>query len=144
MDIDVRKLKYSGKDCMDFSFDYVEKEDLVLTPSAVIDGPIRVSGTLELHGDDVYVDGKVDCTIVGECARCLGKAKYDFSENLSVTYVRSNHNAEEEEYLYSSGVVNLRDVFLSNCPPVIYCNENCKGLCPICGSNLNETDCNCK
>ena len=148
MDIDVLKLKHSGKDSLDFSFDYQLEEDLLLTPSAVIDGPINVSGTLELHGDDVYVDGKVDCKIVGECARCLGKATHLFSQDLSVTFVRSNPNEEEDEYLYSRGVVNLRqavrDVFLTNCPPVIYCNENCKGLCPICGSNLNETDCNCK
>ncbi len=148
MDIDVRKLKFSGKDCMDFSFDYTPEENLVLTPSAVIDGNIHVSGTLELHGDDVYVDGKVDCKIVGECARCLGKATYDYSEELSVTFVRSNPNEEEDEYLYTSGVVNLRqavrDLFLSTCPPVIYCDENCKGLCPICGCNLNEQDCDCK
>ena len=148
MDIDVLKLKHSGKDSIDFSFHYELEEDLLLTPSAVIDGPINVSGTLELHGDDVYVDGKVDCKIVGECARCLGKATHLFSQDLSVTFVRSNPNEEEDEYLYSRGIVNLRqavrDVFLTNCPPVIYCNENCKGLCPICGSNLNETDCNCK
>ena len=148
MDIDVIKLKHSGKDSIDFSFDYELEEDLLLAPNAVIDGPINVSGTLELHGDDVYVYGKVDCKIVGECARCLGKATHLFSQDLSVTFVRSNPNEEDDEYLYSRGVVNLRqavrDVFLTNCPPVIYCNENCKGLCPICGSNLNETDCNCK
>lgn len=148
MDIDVRKLKYSGKDSLDFSFEYQFEEDLMLIPNAVIDGNINVSGTLELHGDDVYVDGKVDCKIVGECARCLGKAETNFSADLSVTFVRSNPNEEDDEYLYTSGVVNLRqavrDVFLTNCPPVIYCNENCKGLCPICGSNLNENDCNCK
>lgn len=146
MVIDVRKLKYSGKDSLDFSFDYKFEEDMLLIPNAEIDGCLNVSGTLELHGDDVYVDGTVSCKIVGECARCLKMATYDFTADMSLTYVRDN--PDEDDYLYSSGVVDLRqavkDVFLTNTPPVIYCNENCKGLCPICGCNLNEKDCDCK
>lgn len=146
MVIDVRKLKYSGKDSMEFSFDYKFEEDLLLIPNADIDGCLKVSGTLELHGDDVYVDGTVNCKIVGECARCLKLAEYDFTADMSVTFVRAN--PDEDDYLYSSGVVDLRqavkDVFLTNTPPVIYCSENCKGLCPICGCNLNEKGCDCK
>ncbi len=146
MVIDVRKLKYSGKDSMEFSFDYKFEEDMLLIPNADIDGCLKVSGTLELHGDDVYVDGTVNCKIVGECARCLKLAVYDFTADMSVTFVRDN--PDEDDYLYSSGVVDLRqavkDVFLTNTSPVIYCNENCKGLCPICGCNLNDKDCDCK
>ena len=148
MIIDVRNLKRSGTSQCDFAFEYESNGSISEYYGTVLGGPVSVNVTCVLQGDDVYVDGTLKCKIVGECARCLGKAKYEFSEELSVTYVRSNPNEEEDEYLYSSGVVNLRqavrDVFLSNCPPVIYCNENCKGLCPICGSNLNETDCNCK
>ena len=148
MVIDVKKIKISGKTEVEFDFNYQLEENILLLPDAYIDGPVKVSGVIELHNDDCYVDGEINCTIVGKCARCLERAEYSFSEEFSVKYVRNNPDPEAYEYVYKSGVVDLRqavrDVFLSNCPPVIYCNENCKGLCPICGSNLNETDCNCK
>ena len=146
MDIDVRKLKFSGKDSMDFSFDYDEEENLVLTPNAVIDGNIHVSGTLELHGDDVYVDGTVRCKIVGECARCLKRAEHEFSSDFSVVYAIVRQ--DEDDYLYTRGVIDLtpavNDVLLTDFPLVIYCKEDCKGVCPICGQDLNEGACNCK
>jgi uncharacterized protein len=146
MDIDVRKLKFSGKDCMDFSFDYTPEENLVLTPSAVIDGNIHVSATLELHGDDVYVDGVVNCAIVGECARCLKRAEYNLTSEFSVVYAIERQ--DEDDYLYHSGLLDLKlavdDVLLINFPTVIYCKEECKGLCPICGKDLNESSCDCK
>ena len=131
MDIDVRKLKFSGKTELDFSFEYNLEENLLMLPDAYVDGPIIVSGTLELHEDDCYVDGEINCKIVGICARCLEKAEYNYAESFSVKYVRNNPNLEEFEYLYKSGVVNLREVvnemLMINLPQTIYCKENCKG-----------------
>lgn len=148
MVIDVRKLKFSGKTETSFSFEYEPEENLILIPDAYIDGAIKVTGSLELHGDDVYVDGEVNCKIVGKCARCMEDAEYDFTKSFSVDYVRSDPDADKDEYLYKSGVVDLteaiNELMLISVPSVIYCKEDCKGLCPICGGNLNEKDCNCK
>ncbi len=148
MVIDVKKLKVSGKYESDFSFDYDLEENILLLPDAYIDGAIKVTGVIELHGEDVYVDGTVNCKIVGKCARCLDKAEYNFNESFSVTYVRNNPDEEEFEYIYKSGVVDLRqavkEVIMLNEPQIIYCKDNCKGLCPLCGCNLNEKDCGCK
>lgn len=145
MKIDVNKLKYSGKLEADFAFSYTASENLLLVDDAFIDGPIRVNVTAELHGSSVYVDGTVDCTIVGRCARCLDEAVYKFSTDLSAKYVLNN--PEEDDYTYKSGVVDLTDAvnerIITNAPTVIYCKENCKGLCPKCGCNLNNENCNC-
>ena len=74
--------------------------------------------------------------------------KNNFSEEFSVKFVKANPDLEELEYLYKSDMVNLRqavnEIIMLNEPQLIYCKENCKGLCPICGSNLNEKDCGCK
>lgn len=146
MIIDVNKLKYSGKLISNFAFSYTANENLLLSDDAFIDGPISVNVTVELHDGSVYVDGTVDCTIVGICARCVGKAVYKFSTDISVKYVLSNPG--EYDYTYKSGVVNLTDAvnetIITNAPTVIYCKDNCKGLCPKCGCNLNLEDCNCK
>ena len=148
MVIDVRKLKYSGKTELSFSFDYEPEENLIIIPDAYIDGSIKVTGSLELHDDDVYVDGEINCKIVGKCARCTELAECDFIKSFSVDYVRDNPDDDKDEYLYKSGLVDLtlavNEVILVSAPSIIYCREDCKGLCPICGGNLNEKDCNCK
>ena len=146
MIIDVRRLKYSGKLDSDFLFDYVPKDSLLSLPGSVISGPVKVTGSLALHGDDVYVDGVVNCAIVGECARCLKRAEYNLTAEFSVVY--ATERQDEDDYLYHSGLVDLKlavdDVLLINFPTVIYCKEECKGLCPICGKDLNESSCDCK
>lgn len=146
MIIDVNKLKYSGKLEADFAFLYTANENLLLLDDSVIDGPVGVNVTVELHDGSVYVDGTIDCTIVGRCARCLEKAVYKFSTDLSVRYVLNNPESEND-YLYKRGVVDLTDAvnerIVTDAPTVIYCNDNCKGLCPKCGCNLNNENCNC-
>ncbi len=146
MIIDVNKLKYSGKLEADFAFLYTANENLLLLDDSVIDGPVDVNVTVELHDGSVYVDGTIDCTIVGRCARCLEKAVYKFSTDLSVRYVLNNPESEND-YLYKRGVVDLTDAvnerIVTDAPTVIYCNDNCKGLCPKCGCNLNNENCNC-
>lgn len=149
MIIDVRKLKFSGKFLLDFDFKYEPLGDCILIPDAQVDGAVSVTGTLELHEDDVYVDAHIICNIVGKCARCLEDAKYTYEDDFSVKYVRNNPvNDEEGEYLYKSGVVDLRqavdEFLLINAPKIIYCKDDCKGLCPICGCNLNTKGCDCK
>ncbi len=146
MVIDVRKLKFSGKTQTDFQFDYIPSEDLLTLPSAYLAGAAKVNGTLELHGDDVYVDGTISCTIVGECARCLRESRVDISEEFSVVYATKRQ--DEDDYIYQGGLVDLKlavdDLIIISLPTIIYCKSDCKGLCPTCGKNLNDGDCDCK
>lgn len=146
MVIDVKKLKRSGRYESEFSFDYNVNPELITLPGAVLNGPMNVSGTLALHGEDVYVDGCLRCKIVGECARCLKSVNYDWVAEFSAVYAVIRQ--DEDDYLYKNGIVDLTpavdDVILTNIPTVIYCKEDCKGLCPICGKDLNQSPCDCK
>lgn len=146
MIIDVIKLKSSGKDYLDFSFEYVYNGEESLFYNTVIDGAINFTGSLQLHRDDVYVDGEISCTIVGECARCLEKAKETFVSDIHIVYVRDN--PKDDEYSYKSGKIDMRqavnDFLIINLPTIIYCKQDCKGLCPTCGCNLNNENCSCK
>ena len=146
MVIDVRKLKFSGKYESDFEFEYYPTDNLVTIPNAVLSGAISVVGHLELHNDDVYVDGTVRCKIVGECARCLKEAVLNYQEDFSVIY--ATEIQEDDDYLYKNGLVDLKlavdDLLLTSQPTIIYCVKDCKGLCPICGQDLNEKSCDCR
>jgi len=46
-----------------------------------------------------------------------------------------------EEYIDVSE--DIREMFLLEAPPKVLCSEDCKGLCPGCGQDLNEEECNC-
>lgn len=146
MIIDVRKLKFSGKFESDFAFEYNKQGDLPEFYGIVLDGPVSVSGTSILQGDDVYIDGTVRCKIVGECARCLKKVEREWSCDFSVVYAITRQ--DEDDYLYQNGRVDLtpavEDVILTSLPTVIYCKDDCLGLCPECGKDLNEGPCGCK
>lgn len=146
MIIDVKKLKLAGKTQGEFEFSYIPKTNLLTLPNAVIDGTVNVKCSLILQGNDVYSDLTVGCTIVGECARCLKEARYKFLKEASVRFVVSD--PEEDDYLYKKGLVDLteavNDIIITEEPSVILCKEDCKGLCPVCGADLNCKDCGCK
>ncbi len=146
MIIDVRKLKFNGNFESNFAFEYYPEENLLNLPSAVLDGPVQISGTSILQGDDVYIDGTLKCKIVGECARCLKRAELNWSYEFSVIYAIKRQ--DEDDYLYVNGRVDLKpavdDLLITSLPSVLYCKDDCKGLCHVCGQNLNDGRCSCK
>ena len=99
---------------------------------------------------------KIDVTAEGEleleipCARCLKpvKVRVPFSET-----VRLDPEKQEDEfhdpvcYLKDHALDTdefLRELILPEIPARVLCREDCKGLCPVCGQNLNEGPCACK
>ena len=68
---------------------------------------------------------------------------YDF-EHVVVQSV----NAENDEYIVAENEkVDVNKIALSDLvlelPTKMLCSEDCKGLCPVCGCDLNESECNC-
>lgn len=145
MILDLRKLKRSGKDKSDFFFEYSPEKDLIDIPSAEIKGAVKVSGSVQITGDhSCYIEGEVVFTVKGECTRCLNDA-----ENV---YVAEFKEAVEENnpdgYSVKNDTVDLSiivdDVIAMNVPVSFLCDENCKGICVGCGTNLNNGECKCK
>lgn len=85
------------------------------------------------------------------CDRCLS----DVSKSIDVTYetdlVRGDEAVrDDEDELVSFADSNELDILelvkicvLMNMPSKILCRDDCKGLCPVCGNNLNLRDCGC-
>lgn len=85
------------------------------------------------------------------CDRCLKSYDYRIDEQIEQIYHigQSDLGDEEIEILPD----NSREIDISkavedairiNRPIRLICNENCKGLCPGCGTNLNKKSCQCK
>lgn len=143
MIIDILKLKQEGRESAEFNFEYNAPNDLIISlPNASFSGPVAVNAYIEVVGKDVYADVTLVYTIECDCSRCLERA----SEKITYSYSAKYTLFEEEDcYIYKSGKVDLtssvEEAIIVNQPTVIYCKEDCKGLCPECGANLNQTDC---
>jgi uncharacterized protein len=96
---------------------------------------------------------ELDATVTGKaevhCARCQKPMTVDIEFDVLEVLVREDTEfAEDEDVLvYSGNSVELSDAitnsFLMNVSGKYLCSEDCLGLCPHCGANLNEESCDC-
>ncbi len=143
MIIDVLKMKQEGKLDGEFTFEYTPSNDLIISlPDASFASPIKVSAYIEIEGKDVYADVKIAYVITCPCSRCLESASVETIYEYSAKYSLFE---EEDCYIYKSGKVDLtssvQEAIIVSQPSAVYCKEDCKGLCPTCGANLNKEDC---
>ncbi len=106
-----------------------------------IQGKIIVSVT----EDGVVAEGKLGALTQLDCSRCLN----DFWHPLEISFTEifSAHPAEDsgEQKLPRDGSIDLtpiiRDYATLDIPIRQICAEDCKGLCAVCGMDLNQKDC---
>jgi uncharacterized protein len=118
-----------------------------------LDGQIPYEITLTNTGGDVLLTGTARAKGFSECARCLEKASFDVEGEVQGYFIL-NPNGQDKELLDdefaavdSDGVVDLAVPILAaviyELPQVLLCKQDCAGLCPVCGTNLNEQQCDC-
>jgi uncharacterized protein len=124
--------------------------------------PLTATGVAELlphTGGEVRVKGRVKTVMDSECDRCLGRATFPIDAPFDLFYRPADTaTPEEEEVAIDEGEAEmgfydkpglqlediLREQVLLQLPMQRVCSETCKGICPICGKNRNETDCQCE
>lgn len=95
----------------------------------------------------------INAVIEAECARCLKSVSLEISGELMYLYY--SHGAEgfdDSEYMpvevdYFSKVLDvwpqIQESIYTLLPVKVLCRSDCKGLCPVCGQDLNEGTCSC-
>ncbi|MCI9336030.1 MAG: DUF177 domain-containing protein [Lachnospiraceae bacterium] len=85
----------------------------------------------------------------GLCDRCLTEVPVALELDFERTILSPEMRGEEADDLsfmdgFSLDVDALvHDEILINWPAKILCRDDCKGICPVCGQNLNERECGC-
>ena len=105
-------------------------------------------------GEGILVTGILKAHVVGVCDRCLEEATFDVAGEVDEYYLfeEPEHpdGDDSEDDLDYSLVLDDHTIDLSKAlsvalimetPFVVLCKPDCKGLCPVCGANLNEGDC---
>ena len=130
MIIDVSRLialkKYKGS----FSFDYECPEDLVILPSARIEGKVKTEGEYEIYEDDsVGVKLKISYTLSGSCSYCLEPASKQIEYETDILFLTED---DGENYSYNGLKINLtaavNDAVLFSQPQILLCRLDCKGI----------------
>jgi uncharacterized protein len=115
-------------------------------------GPIQVTGRLSSAGEGrFYFSGRIAARAEMSCRLCLVDVDVDVNEE--VHFILAETGADEAEdpdvFLYDPTARNIdlrpavRETWLLTAPAFVQCREDCKGLCATCGTNLNESTCNC-
>jgi len=115
--------------------------------------PAHVGMTQYRTGRDLFFDGRLETSLVGRCARCL--EEYDLPVSTEFRYllaprgdqVVGSAGEDVEISIYEGEEVDLAPLIferiLLSLPTMPLCKEECRGLCPRCGINLNESECHC-
>ena len=113
--------------------------------------PVAVSGEFYNRAGIVTLKYTVSCTLDVVCDRCLTELKRDYSYDFSHTVVPSLQSEGDiyDTYLVAQhDSIDMNETAISDLllmlPTKMLCREDCKGLCDICGCNLNERTCNCR
>ena len=99
---------------------------------------VKISGAIIDEGNFFVVKGKIVCRKKFICDRCLTEAtenqEHDFEEELNPEEI-----VDDEIDLTEI----IRDNLLAGQPLKNLCKPDCRGLCPVCGKNLNNGRCEC-
>lgn len=114
--------------------------------------PLELS--VEYAGErKLWVRGKGEITAVAPCDRCLDdvevKVVLEFEHKITTDTEAEDQSEEldENNYIdgYSLDVEQLvYNELLTGWPTKILCSDDCKGICNVCGQNLNRGTCNCE
>ena len=113
--------------------------------SRLAGAPLVVGVWLERISDGIVVHGTVSGEFESECSRCLAPVRAHFETPVRELFERDV--IEGETYPLEGEEIDLelpvRDTVLLDLPATPLCREDCAGLCPMCGIDRNQADCDC-
>jgi uncharacterized protein len=113
--------------------------------------PLVLNGQAENIAGEIQVTGQLSATLLFKCARC-GEAfslplTLPFLETYSNQELPPDRDGERDKHVFSGAGINLTPEVLrtlfAELPMKPLCREDCRGLCPHCGADLNLGQCAC-
>lgn len=120
---------------------------------------LHASGIAELVRNalgEIRISGSLSVAMEAPCDRCLEPARFALNKPFDLVYVptpedtggeRALDESASEVGFYDGGGIELNDVLrevvVLALPMRWMCEDDCKGICPSCGRNRNEEECDC-
>ena len=131
---------------VEFEMDLSEFEFLGVKPFR---SPVAISGKIVSRAGIVQSQLSCKVSYVGACDRCLKETVKNYTTEINRVIVVSLENEENDDIAVVPDMqLNLEDFcypdIVMSLPTKLLCREDCKGLCPTCGKDLNDGDCGCQ
>ncbi len=116
----------------------------------VFQKPLKLVGTIRNNSKNLELKANVSGEMQVHCARCAQPFLTAVSYPVSEILVREDGeiSPDSDVVVFSGYEVDLTEIvvnsFFMNVSGRYLCKEDCKGLCPVCGTDLNESDCDCE
>lgn len=130
----------------------------------------RLTGWARRVSEGVLLEGKFSAALTAPCKRCLAEVRLQVPVSFTLDLIPRDPRSEEglgaiedderaeyagsfdldeadQEFFHGKTIdldPILREQLLLALPMNVVCNDDCEGLCPMCGQNLNEKKCGCE
>lgn len=130
-------------------FDYsLPMQDFELNGDYPFKSPVQLNVSAVNRAGLVELNVKADFYYTTRCDRCFEDItkhmKFTFNHKLAVSLIDEENDdyIETPDYSLELDDVVMSDILLE-LPSKILCKDDCKGICPKCGQNLNQGECKC-
>lgn len=132
---------------------YPFSEDVDLGTIAYATGDFRTEGVARIEGEltamdgEIFATGKIETTLVRVCDRCAEEYRRSYVLAFEETFTGKQEGCSSEDYTFENEQIDfermMQDCVVLQVPTASLCSDDCKGLCPVCGVNLNRARCDC-
>jgi len=127
-------------------------DPLVVGTGVALASPLVVSGRLSTAGEGKYYwQARLATVVQAVCRRCLAPVRVPIAPSLGVVFVDENEASQDDDsYVVPRRATALdlseavREELILAVPQYVECRDDCRGLCPRCGADLNLGPCGCQ
>jgi len=122
-------------------------------------GPLTWTASAERAGEEIRIAGSLTGAVEWSCSRCLEPARCGISRSFDLFFRQHDEEMFDEDddveltdedmrtSFFAGTQLEIGDIIreqvLLALPMKVLCKVDCKGLCPVCGTNLNTNSCSC-
>ena len=126
-----------------FNIEAFEFEGDIIKPVA----PCKVSGVVTSDSDVLVITANIKTELEMVCSRCLDTFIYPIDIDIEERFTTNSDSQDDEAVVVMDDVIDISELvetsIISTLPIKRVCKDDCKGLCQVCGCNLNVETCNC-
>ena len=141
-DIKTRKER-TKKISLDFNVDsfHFGGEKIIFTES------VKVEGNTIIDDEVVVMEANIKTKLKLSCSRCLDTFIYPIDIDIEERFTNNDQKNNDEVVFVQGDSIDITEIvenaIISSLPIKRLCKEDCKGLCQVCGTNLNNSTCSC-
>lgn len=125
----------------------IPPEDLDDIKNVRFSSPVTLNCRVKNNAGIVTLDYSADFSLLMRCDRCLKELDTSYHYDFSHIVVRNVNNDNDEYIVAGDENIDMKEIavtdILLQLPTKFLCKEDCKGLCMVCGCDLNESECDC-